>query len=84
MRADNCCHINHQDIARNRLAGFLHEFAQEILRAPFRAGMQDRQSFQLPTLQKEFQHPFTGLMGRPYRANGFDFPIGQLDQGLDS
>ena len=55
MCADHCRHIDHQDIARYGLAGFLHHHIQELLGTRFGTGVQNGQSFQSPFLQEKIQ-----------------------------
>jgi hypothetical protein len=54
MRADDRRHIDHQDIARHGLAGFLHERIQEFPGAWFRTGVEDGQSFQVAACSRKF------------------------------
>ena len=50
MCANHRRDIDHQNIARHRLTGFLHHRIQKFFRTRFRAGVQDGQPFKLTTL----------------------------------
>ena len=51
MRADDRGYVDHQNIARHRLAGGLHELIEEFPGARFGACVQDRQFFERPAFQ---------------------------------
>ena len=84
MCADDRGHIDHQDIARHGLAGFLHQLIQEFSGAWFGTRMQDCQSFQRTPSNRNLDIRSLAWLCRPHRADGLDLPICQFDQRLDA